>query len=122
RKERLEARTCVRRKPWYAYHDSCPMPDMSRPKIICKDICERPRFWLDRRGDMIPLHTVYYIVPHETDRLGDILDWLNGAEAERWLRDHCHRAANGFIRLQSAVLRNLPVPAALLSERNRIAA
>jgi adenine-specific DNA-methyltransferase len=122
RKERLDARTCAKRKPWYAFHDNCPMPDLTRPKILCKDICERPRFWLDRRGDIVPLHTVYYIVPHEAHRLEALLEWLNGDAAERWLRDHCHRAANGFIRLQSAVLRNLPVPAALASGPARIAA
>jgi adenine-specific DNA-methyltransferase len=122
RKERLDARTCAKRKPWYAFHDNCPMPDLARPKILCKDICERPRFWLDRSGDLIPLHTVYYIVPHEAHRLGDLLDWLNGEAAERWLLNHCHRAANGFIRLQSAVLRNLPVPASLVAGTTRIAA
>jgi hypothetical protein len=122
RKEKLDARTCTKHKPWYAFHDNCPMPDMARPKILCKDICDRPRFWLDRRGELIPLHTVYYIVPHEAHRLGDLLDWLNGTVAERWLLDHCHRAANGFIRLQSAVLRHLPVPASLAAGATRIAA
>lgn len=122
RKERLDARTCAKRKPWYAFHDSFPMPDLSSPKILCKDICERPRFWLDRRGDLIPLHTVYYIVPREAHRLDALLEWLNGVEAERWLMDHCHRAANGFIRLQSSVLRELPIPAEFVAPIQKAAA
>lgn len=62
-RRRLLARTCVKRKPWYAFHETPPLPLILRPKILCKDICERPYFWLDRSGHFIPRHSVYYLVP-----------------------------------------------------------
>ncbi len=34
-----------------------------RPKILCKDIGEKPQFWVDRSGQIVPRHSVYYIVP-----------------------------------------------------------
>ncbi|WP_080401045.1 class I SAM-dependent DNA methyltransferase [Burkholderia ubonensis] len=110
----LKRRTCVRRKPWYAFHDNYPV-DILRPKIIFKDITKSPRFWIDRTGGIIPLHSVYYIVPKQVDQLDALCDWLNGDEAGRWLAANCQRAANGYLRLQSAVLRRLPVPEAIFS-------
>ena len=111
---RLMGRTCVKRKPWYAFHDNCPLPDIRRPKILCKDIGQRPKFWADKSGAILPLHSVYYIVPLKTEDLDPLCAWLNGPEATTWLTNHCQRAANGFLRLQSRILRNLPVPAALV--------
>lgn len=114
-KERLEKRTCVEKKPWYAFHDSCPLPDIRMPKILCKDIAERPKFWIDRTGAILPLHSLYYIVPNEGTDIDALTAWLNGAEAATWLTNHCQRAANGFIRLQSRVIKHLPVPAQLFT-------
>lgn len=111
---RLMERTCTERKPWYAFHDNCPLLDIRRPKILCKDIGQYPKFWADRTGTIIPLHSVYYIVPLSTEDLDPLCDWLNGPEVATWLTNHCQKAANGFIRLQSHVLRNLPVPASLV--------
>ena len=51
RRRRLTARTCARRKPWYAFHDSAPLPDILRPKLLCKDITVAPGFWFDSKGD-----------------------------------------------------------------------
>jgi len=116
-KKGLMARTCVAKKPWYAFHDSCPLPDILRPKILCKDIGQRPRFWVDRAGSVVPLHSIYYIVPSRTEYLSGLCDWLNGPEAADWLDGHCQRASNGFIRLQSHVLKALPVPATLFEHR-----
>jgi len=121
-KDVLNRRTCVKRKPWYAFHDNFPA-DILRPKILFKDITKQPYFWVDRTGDIIPLHSVYYIVPEREDQLDSLCDWLNGAEVRRWLEANCQRAANGFLRLQSSVLRRLPVPAHALSPGSiRIAA
>ena len=114
-KEALKRRTCVERKPWYAFHDNFPT-DIMRPKILCKDITKQPFFWVDRTGDVIPLHSVYYIVPERDDQLDALCEWLNGPEARRWLEANCQRAANGFLRLQSSVLRRLPVPAHVLAQ------
>lgn len=106
----LQARTCAQRKPWHAFHDSFPLSDMLRPKLLCKDITAEPRFWADPGGRLIPCHSVYYIVPHDPGLLDQLRDYLNGPEAGAWLRAHCHRAANNFLRLQSAILKRLPVP------------
>lgn len=114
-KEALKRRTCVKRKPWYAFHDNFPA-DILRPKILFKDITKQPFFWVDRTGDVIPLHSVYYIVPEREYQLDALCDWLNGPEAKRWLEANCQRAANGFLRLQSSVLRKLPVPAHVLAQ------
>ena len=35
---------------------------------------------------------------------------LNSAQATEWLRAHCQRAAKGFLRMQSHVLKRLPLP------------
>lgn len=111
--ETLKRRTCIRRKPWYAFHDNYPT-DILRPKIVFKDITKKPHFWIDRTGGIIPLHSVYYIVPERDDQLDSLCEWLNGEQARRWMSANCQRAANGYLRLQSSVLRRLPVPASAL--------
>lgn len=112
----LEGRTCVRHKPWYAFHENPPLPDILRPKILCKDIGRTSRFWVDERGDIVPRHSVYYIVPKDPAQIGPLAEYLNSAAAQAWLAGHCQRAASGFLRLQSSVLRHLPLPPGLLHE------
>ena len=111
-KRKLEARTCVTRggKKYYSFHDSAPLQQMLRPKILCKDIGAEPRFWLDERGDIVPRHSVYYIVPHEEVNLQALYEYLCSDEAKTWIKAHAQRAAKGFYRLQSTVLKRLPVP------------
>ena len=109
----LQARTCAQKKPWHAFHDSLPLPDMRRPKLLCKDIAAEPHFWADPQGTFIPCHSVYYIVPHDPGLLIDLRDYLNSPEAGAWLRANCHRAANNFLRLQSTILKRLPIPLSL---------
>lgn len=113
--ERLIRRSCVTVKPWHAFHETPPLGEILRPKILCKDIGARPAFVLDRAGDIVPRHSVYYIVPAESAHLEPLLDYLNSEVARSWLEAHCQRAANGFLRLQSAVLKRLPVPDELLA-------
>ena len=110
RRSRLMHRTCVRRKPWYAFHETPPLPLLLRPKILCKDIAARPQFWLSKRPDLVPRHSVYYIVPKNPDALEALCEYLNSTTAGKWLAAHCQRAANGFIRLQSHILKRLPIP------------
>lgn len=110
RRSQLLARTCVARKAWYAFHENPPMGDVLRPKLLCKDISATPFFVLDRSGHIIPRHSVYYSVPASPDCLDDLARYLNSSPAQQWLRDHCQRAANGFLRLQSHVLKRLPLP------------
>lgn len=112
-KERLLARTCSDRKPWYSFHDNMPFSAILKPKILCKDITARPRFWVDRQGTIVPRHSVYYIVPKNSADLDALTAYLNSKPAAQWLAQNCQRAANGFLRLQSSVLKRMPVPAKL---------
>jgi adenine-specific DNA-methyltransferase len=110
RLRQLRARSCVAQKPWYAFHDNLPLEDVLRPKLLCKDITDRPHFVLDRDGSIVPRHSVYYIVPADASDLEPLAEYLNSATTRAWLRAHCQRAANGFLRLQSHVLKRVPLP------------
>jgi SAM-dependent methyltransferase len=112
----LEQRTCVRHKPWYAFHENPPLPDILRPKILCKDIGRTSRFWVEERGDIVPRHSVYYIVPTDPAMVRPLAEYLNSAAAQAWLAGHCQRAASGFLRLQSSILRQLPLPPGLVPD------
>lgn len=107
---RLKERTCVRRKPWYAFHETPPLAEILRPKILCKDIAGFPYFWIDRQGSLVPRHSVYYIVPAAPAIIEPLCQYLNSQDAGRWLAEHCQRAANGFLRLQSNILKAMPIP------------
>lgn len=109
-RRRLLARTCAKRKPWHAFHETPSLREILRPKILCKDIGETPRFWVDRSGEIVPRHSVYYIVPHNPDAVEVLVQYLRSASAHAWLRRNCQRASQGFLRLQSRVLQRLPLP------------
>jgi hypothetical protein len=114
----LTSRSCVKKgkKRWYAFHENPPMADILRPKILCKDIAKEPKFWSDRKGTIVPRHSVYYIVPNNPQILPKLLDYLNSEKVRIWLIANCQRAANDFIRLQSSVLKELPVPLYLVEK------
>lgn len=114
-RRRLESRTCVKRKPWYAFHETPRLKQILRPKLLSKDVTPEPFFWIDRQGDIIPQHSVYYVVPRTSELLDPLADFLNSKESRCWLRSHCHRAASSFLRVQSAILKNMPVPDSLAS-------
>jgi adenine-specific DNA-methyltransferase len=109
-RERLLRRTCVSHKPWYAFHENPPLSEIMLPKVLCKDIAARPHFWIDKEGTIVPRHSVYYIVPREPSQIEELTDYLNSETARRWLEANCQRAANGFLRLQSRILKQLPIP------------
>lgn len=111
---RLLKRTCVSKKPWYAFHETPPLSEILQRKILCKDITEKPFFRIDDKGEIVPGHSVYYIVPKNPDLLPGLHEYLNSNEVRQWLEAHCQRAANGFIRLQSAVLKQIPIPISLV--------
>lgn len=119
-KSRLMERTCVRRKPWYAFHETPPLTDILQPKILCKDISYRPRFWLDENGSVVPRHTVYYMIPLRSINICQLLEYLNSAGVREWLARNCQRAANGFLRLQSSSLKRLPVPPELAARLDEV--
>lgn len=110
-RDRLEDRSCVENgKRWYAWHERPPMQDILQPKIVFKDIAKEPAFWPETHGDVVPKHSVYYLVPNDGVPLEELLEYLNGPKARMWMEANCQKAANGFYRLQSRVLRDLPVP------------
>lgn len=117
-KNTLGSRSCVKRgnRKWYAFHENPPMADILRSKILCKDIGKEPKFWFDQDGVIVPRHSVYYIVPKNSGRLTDLLDYLNSEGVRNWLTANCQRAANNYVRLQASVLKKLPVPAHLVRE------
>jgi len=110
-RDRLESRSCVANgKRWYSWHENPPMRDLLQPKIVFQDIAKEPEFWPEKEGDVVPKHSVYYLVPEDGVPLDDLLAYLNSPDARAWMRGHCQKAANGFYRLQSRVLSDLPVP------------
>lgn len=111
----LEGRTCAARKKWFAFHDNLPLDEVLRPKLLCKDITEEPFFVVDAHGSIVPRHSVYYIVPADARDLAPLAEYLNSPVAADWMRGHCQRAAQGFLRMQSHVLKRLPIPDAVAS-------
>lgn len=116
RRAQLERRTCAARKKWFAYHDNLPLDVTLRPKLLCKDITETPFFVLDETGSIVPRHSVYYVVPSDPSDLKPLATYLNSAEARDWMRAHCQRAAKGFLRMQSHILKQLPLPPSFASK------
>jgi len=115
-RSRLSARSCVPRKPWYAFHETPVLRDMLQPKILFKDISATPEFWVDWSGSIVPRHSVYYLVPQCAADLPLLLDYLRSPEAGRWMEANCQRAAKGYLRLQSRVLQRMPLPQELVSK------
>ena len=118
----LLKRTCAVRKPWYAFHETPPLPEILRPKILCKDITRSSFFVVDETGTLVPRHSVYYIVPKDASRIYELADYLNSPRVRFWLTAHCQRATNNFLRLQSHVLKQLPIPDELLPGEASVAA
>lgn len=110
RRQILRSRTCARRKPWYAFHETPRLDQILRPKILCKDITPCPFFIVDEAGKIVPRHSVYYIIPRNPAALRPLHRYLNSDDVRQWLTTRCQRAANGYLRLQSHVLQRLPVP------------
>lgn len=113
-RERLLKRTCVAKKSWYAFHENPPLAQILQPKILCKDITETPFFRIDFSGGIVPGHSVYYIIPRNPDHLEILCEYLNSPEVRQWLESNCQHAANGFLRLQSTILKQIPVPFSIL--------
>lgn len=108
----LEDRTCVQKhgERWYGWHETPPMQDLLQPKIVFQDIAMEPQFFPELEGNVIPRHSVYYMIPKDKGMFDDMLRYLNSEEVKEWLDAHCQKAANGYLRLQTRVLEDLPVP------------
>jgi hypothetical protein len=112
----LEGRYVVQRegKPWYAFHEDPPMPQLLRPKILWPDVAKTPAFYVDAVGLVVPRHSVYYLVPRYRRLLRPLAEYLNGEAARKWIAAHAQRAASGYLRLQSHVIKELCVPREIL--------
>lgn len=109
--ETLEDRSCVEKgKIWYSWHENPPMNDVLQSKILCPDIAEEPKFWVEGEGNVIPRHSVYYIIP-DTVSLPKLHDYLTTPQVQQWIEANAQKAHNDYYRLQSKVLKKLPVPA-----------
>jgi len=119
----LEERYVVRfgKKKWYAFHEDPPLKDILRPKILWSDIAQEPAFYVDAKGMIIPRHSVYYLVLKNPDVAHRLVRYLNSDEVKEWLKIHCQRAANGYLRLQAHVLRELPIPEDIFLESQSVA-
>jgi hypothetical protein len=109
----LESRSCVKKgKAWYSWHENPPMEDMyGVQKILAKDVCDPPKFFAERSGEVIPRHSVYYIIPENPDTLDALLEYLNSPKARAWLEANAQKAHNDYYRMQSKLLDKLPIPA-----------
>lgn len=111
-REGLEERSCVQKRgrTWYGWHNTPPMTEMLQPKIVCKDVTNEPEFWAETDGNVIPRHSVYYIIPKDHVELDKLLSYLNSEEARAWIEANAQKAYTDHIRIQSEVIENLPVP------------
>ena len=119
-RSKLLSRTCAKRKPWHSFHETPVLRDILRPKILFKDICPTPQFWVDWSGDIVPRHSVYYLVPRSLESLPILLDYLCSPLACQWMQENCQRAAKGYVRLQSQVLKRMPIPEEVVEKLNRV--
>lgn len=111
-REELESRYCVEKgKVWYSWHENPPMEDLyGVEKILCRDVCDSPEFFADHEGNIVPRHSVYYIIPKNGDDFEALLEYLNSPKARAWIKENAQKAANDYYRMQSKVLEQLPVP------------
>ena len=111
-RSRLEERSCYQngKRAWYAWHENPPMTDILGEKILFRDITDTPRFWLDTDGSIVPRHSVYYLIPKHGIDIRSLQTYLNSPPVSQWLHANCQRARNDYLRLQSRILEDLPVP------------
>ena len=85
--------------------------DILQPKVVWRDIDDEPTFWTESDGNVVPKHSVYYAVPKAGVSIDDLVEYLNSPAVRVWIEAHAQKAHNGYYRLQSGVLTELPVPA-----------
>lgn len=120
----LRNRHCVRvwRKAWYDLHDPV-VDDLSGvDKVVCPDITRTARFAHDP-GQLLPLHSAYYLVPHAESRwsASELACALRTPEVEQQILDRAPTAKSGYRRVQAEVLKGLTLPQRI-HEEPRLAA
>lgn len=68
------------------------------------------QFRAEQTGEVVPRHSVYYIIPQHHVDFDGLLEYLNGPKARAWLEANAQKAHNDYYRMQSKVLKKLPVP------------
>ncbi|MFC7166891.1 TaqI-like C-terminal specificity domain-containing protein [Halospeciosus flavus] len=53
---------------------------------------------------------MYYIIPKDHVELDELRAYLNSEQAQVWIEAHAQKAHNDYYRMQSKVLKQLPVP------------
>ena len=111
-REDLEERSCVKNgKDWYSWHENPPMEDIvGKEKLLWKDVTKTPEFWKDPKGRVLPRHSVYYLIPSPGIDIDELQTYLNSDGVKKWLEANAQRASNGYCRMQSSILKELPVP------------
>lgn len=107
----LEKRHSVRvwEKRWFDLHDQ-PAEDVARQsKILVPDVAQSCRFAVDH-GKFVPLHSAYYIVPHDASSIDATAALLNSSTVEFLLRLLTPVAKDGFSRFRRQFLAAIPVP------------
>jgi hypothetical protein len=111
--DRLRERSCVRLggKAVYAYHDSIPDWFHVGPKLLVPEIVTNQlRVEFDREGMKFPLHSAIAIkVPSIRKGLALQRHLLSSAVQTRLFRE-APRLNSGAIRIQTRLLREIPVP------------
>ncbi len=77
-------------------------------------MAKTPAFYVDAVGLVVPRHSVYYLVPRNRRLLRPLAEFLNSEAARQWIAAHAQRAASGYLRLQSHVIKELCVPREIL--------
>ena len=95
---------------WFRFKDSINFGRLLCPKILVKDITDKPEFYIDEQGIIIPRHTVYYIIPDADYRLKELCAFLRSEFACAWLKANSQKASGGCIRIQASILKRMPVP------------
>jgi hypothetical protein len=81
-------------------------------------VAKTPAFYVDAVGQVVPRHSVYYLVPRYRRLLRPLAEFLNSEAAREWITAHAQRAASGYLRLQSHVIKELCVPKDILKTVN----
>ncbi len=117
----LETRHCVRvwGKRWYDLHDQVIVDLAQQPKILVPDVANSNRFVVDR-GQFLPLHSVYYLIPRDRMDLDYLCAILNSRVAEFLVKVFSPVIKDGFNRYRQQFLTNIPVPAASVKQAREI--
>ena len=74
-----------------------PMEDPLQPRVVFRDIAKEPAFWPERDGDIVPKHSVCYLVPKDGVPFDDLLEDPNGRKCDCGWKRTARRPRTGSI-------------------------